>query len=215
MIHHLHGTVAEATPGTVVVDVQGVGYEVHVSSSAWSRLPPVGSPLRLLTHLVIREDAHTLFGFLQAPERDLFRLLIDTVSGIGPRIALNILGAMPADQFAAAIQAGDLARLSRISGIGKRTAERLVVELKGKLGTLASSGMPLPAQGATDDGTSASAAIAQDPAMRDAILALTQLGRKPAEAESAIQAARALLGPAAGTDQLVRAGLRGPAVLPS
>ena len=133
MITFLHGQLVEALPTRVVVDVNGVGYEALIPLSSYNRLPPPGQPVRLLTQLVVREDAHTLYGFMTAEERDLFRLLVNTVSGIGPKIALNILSGINVTAFRGAVANGDVKALSQISGVGKKTAERMIVELRDKI----------------------------------------------------------------------------------
>lgn len=133
MIARLHGTLVEADISQeIIIDVNGVGYEVLLPASSFSRLPRPGEELTLLIHTVIREDAVTLFGFLTKPEKDLFKILIN-VSGVGGKLANSILGAMPVESFCTAIQTKNSALLSKIPGIGKRTAERLTVELAGKL----------------------------------------------------------------------------------
>src|SRR5512143_1726945 len=136
MITFLHGKLVEALPTQVTVDVNGVGYEVLIPLSSYDKLPPPGQPVKLLTQLIVREDAHTLYGFMSADERELFRLLVNTVSGIGPKIALNILSGMNPVAFRGAVARGDVKALSQISGVGKKTAERIVVELKDKIGAL-------------------------------------------------------------------------------
>src|SRR5437762_11731823 len=134
MISFLHGKLIEALPTQVIIDVHGVGYEALIPLSSYDKLPPPGQPVKLLTHLVVREDAHTLYGFMSAAERELFRMLINTVSGIGPKIALNILSGISVIAFRGAVANGDVKALSQISGVGKKTAERIVVELKDKIG---------------------------------------------------------------------------------
>src|ERR1051326_831096 len=136
MITFLRGKLVEALPTQVTVDVNGVGYEVLIPPSSYDRLPPPGNEVQLLTHLAVREDAHTLYGFMTAAERELFRLLVNTVSGIGPKIALNILSGMNATALRGAVAKGDVKALSQISGVGKKTAERIVVELKDRIGGL-------------------------------------------------------------------------------
>ncbi len=202
MIAYLQGVITEVLPTRVVLDVHGVGYEVFIPLSSFDRLPPAGQETRLLTHLVVREDAHTLYGFATAVERDLFRLLIDTVSGIGPKIALNILSGMPAPAFRAAVTQGDVRALSQISGVGRKTAERIVVELRDRLGASMTGEMsPAPKTGAPGE-----------QAAQDAILALVALGFKQPEAASAVQGAQAMLGTQASVEHIVRACLRkGPA----
>src|SRR4051812_43193540 len=121
-------------PTQITVDVSGVGYDVLIPLSSYDKLPQVGHEVKVLTHLAIREDAHVLYGFMSAQERELFRMLINNVSGIGPKIALNILSGMNVTAFRGAVANGDVKALSQISGVGKKTAERIVVELKGKVG---------------------------------------------------------------------------------
>src|SRR5438034_2902266 len=134
MITFLEGKLVEALPTQVTVAVHGVGYEVLIPLSSFDKLPAPGREVKLLTHLAVREDAHVLYGFMTPAERELFRLLINTVSGIGPKIALNILSGMNPTAFRGAVANGDVKALSQISGVGKKTAERIVVELKDQIG---------------------------------------------------------------------------------
>ena len=137
MIGRLHGKLIEKNPPQVLIDVGGVGYEVDVPMSTFCNLPDLGGDVTLFTHLVVREDAELLYGFATKAEQTTFRTLI-RVSGVGPRIALAVLSGMTADQLASAIESGETGLLTRVPGIGKKTAERLILELKGKLsgGTL-------------------------------------------------------------------------------
>ena len=130
MITFLEGTLVEALPTQIIVAVHGVGYSVFIPLSSFDKLPPAGSPIKILTHLQVREDAHVLYGFMTTAERDLFRLLVNHVSGIGPKLALAVLSGMPVSSFKTAVVNSDAAALSRISGVGKKTAERIVLELK-------------------------------------------------------------------------------------
>jgi Holliday junction DNA helicase RuvA len=132
MIGRLTGTLAEKSPPFVLLDVGGVGYEVQVPMSTFFNLPALGVQTCLLTQLVVREDAHLLYGFLTAPERASFRELVK-ISGVGPRTALAVLSGLSTEELAQAVSAQDSARLVRVPGIGKKTAERLLLELKGKL----------------------------------------------------------------------------------
>jgi Holliday junction DNA helicase RuvA len=200
VITFLHGKLVEALPTTVTVEVHGVGYEVLIPLSSFDRLPAVGAEVHLLTHLAVREDAHVLYGFMSAAERDLFRLLIHTVSGIGPKLALNVLSGTSVTGFRAAVAAGDVKALSSISGVGKKTAERIVVELKDKLGSFGA--------GVTVAGAGAKGVSPSDTKLNDAALALTALGFKPVDAHEAVRAALAVLGEAASVEQLVRACLK-------
>jgi len=198
MITFLHGKLIEALPTQVVVDVHGVGYEALIPLSSFDKLPPPGGEVKLLTHLVVREDAHVLYGFMTAAERELFRLLINSVSGIGPKTALNILSGMNAVAFRGAVAGGDVKSLSQISGVGKKTAERIVVELRDKMG----------AAGAWEASSAQRALSPDDQKVNDATLALMALGFKQAEAHDAVRAAQAMLGAQAGAEDLVRAGLK-------
>jgi Holliday junction DNA helicase RuvA len=198
MISFLHGKLVEALPTQVTVDVGGVGYEVLIPLSSFDKLPAPGGDVRLLTHLVVREDAHVLYGFMTAAERELFRLLIHTVSGIGPKIALNILSGMNATAFRGAVAGGDVKALASISGVGKKTAERIVVELRDKLGASAAR-----------EASSATRALSPaDQKLNDAVLALIALGYKQTDAHESVRATVAMLGDKATVEELVRAALR-------
>ncbi len=201
MIHFLRGKLVDSLPTQAIVEVHGVGYEVLVPLSSFDRLPAIGGEVYLLTVQVIREDYHALYGFVTAPERDLFRLLINTVSGVGPKLALSILSGMTVEGFRAAVAAEDLKALSSISGVGRKTAERVVVELRDKLGAFGNA--PTAGQGTANRPLSVG-----DAHFNDAVLALTALGHKAAEAQTLVKAAQALLGTNAGVEELVRASLR-------
>ena len=198
MIAFLEGKLVEALPTQVTVEVHGVGYEVLIPLSSYDKLPAPGQPLRVLTHLAVREDAHVLYGFMSAAERDLFRLLIHTVSGIGPKIALNVLSGMSVTAFRGSVANGDVKALSQISGVGKKTAERIVVELKDKIG----------AAGAWEAASAQRALSPEDQRINDAVLALMALGFKQIEAHDAVRGAQAVLGPQATVEELVRACLK-------
>ncbi|MBQ4613300.1 MAG: Holliday junction branch migration protein RuvA [Akkermansia sp.] len=194
MIAFLRGTVAEALPQSIVLDVGGVGYEVHVPLSTYDRINPVaGQEAVLKTHLHIRENVQMLYGFATDEERDIFRLLIDRVSGIGPATAIAILSGMNVTAFKSAVVSGDVQSIARAKGVGKKTAERIVLELKDKIG-LASTWE------AQQEGTTSQAAA-------DAELALIALGFKQTESRKAIKAILKEK-PQAGTDELIRAALR-------
>jgi holliday junction DNA helicase RuvA len=198
MIAFLHGKLVQALPTQVVVDVNGVGYEVLIPVSSFDKLPQPGGEVKLLTHLAVREDAHILYGFMSAGDRDLFRLLINTVSGIGPKIALNILSGINPTAFRGAVANGDVKALSQISGVGKKTAERIVLELKDKLG-------PSAAWQASSAERSLSDA---DQKINDAVLALMALGFKQPDAHESVRAAQAVLGGQSSVEALVRAALK-------
>ena len=194
MIARLRGKVIEAYPNRLVVDVQGVGYEVLVPLSTFDRLHAVeGLEVDLRTHLHIRETAHTLYGFASEEERDVFLMLIERVSGIGPAIAMAVLSGLPVARFKSCVVAGNVAELSRIKGLGKKTAERIVLELKDKVGV-------------TDTWQDA-AAGAVSPSAADAELALIALGYKQVDARKAV---RKVLEEDAGApvEALVRGALR-------
>jgi len=198
MITFLNGKLAESLPTQVVVDVNGVGYEALIPLSSFDKLPPPGQPVKLLTQLIVREDAQTLYGFMTAAERDLFRLLINCVSGIGPKTALNVLSGMNVVAFRGAVANGDVKALSQIPGVGKKTAERIVVELRDKVG----------AAGALEAASAKHALSPDDQKTNDATLALMALGFKQLEAHESVRAAQAMLGAAATVEQLVRACLK-------
>ena len=198
MITFLQGKLVESLPTQVVVDVNGVGYEVLIPLSSFDKLPAPGEPVKLLTQLVIREDAHLLYGFMTEAERNMFRLLVHTVSGIGPKTALNILSGISVTAFRGAVAGGDVKSLSQISGVGKKTAERIVVELREKVG----------AAGAWEAASAARTLSPDDQRINDAVLALMALGFKQAEAHDSVRAAQAMLGPQASVEELVRAGLK-------
>jgi Holliday junction DNA helicase RuvA len=198
MITFLHGKLVEMLPTQVTVDVHGVGYEVLIPLSSFDKLPQPGQEIRLLTHLAVREDAHTLYGFMSAAEREMFRLLINTVSGIGPKIALNILSGISVTAFRGAVANGDVKALSQISGVGKKTAERIVVELKDKIG----------AAGAWEASSAQRALSPEDQRVNDAVLALLALGFKQIEAHDSVRKAQASIGAQATVEELVRACLK-------
>src|SRR3954449_8333820 len=185
MINFLHGKLVESIPTHVIIDVHGVGYEALIPLSSYDKLPAIGQEVRLLTHLAIREDAHVLYGFMSLGERELFRLLINTVSGIGPKIALNVLSGISVTAFRGAVANADVKSLSQISGVGKKTAERIVVELKDKVG----------AAGAWEASSAQRALTPADQKVNDAVLALIALGFKQIDAHDAVRAALEKLGP--------------------
>jgi Holliday junction DNA helicase RuvA len=194
VIARLRGNVLEAYPNRLVVDVHGVGYEVLVPLSTFDRLHATeGLAVDLRTHLHIRETAHTLYGFATEEERDVFLLLIDRVSGIGPAIAMAVLSGMPVTAFKTSVVQGDVASLSRIKGLGKKTAERIILELKDKVGV-------------TETWQDAAAGQMSAPAA-DAELALIALGYKQVDSRKAVRKALDA-DPAAPTEALVRGALR-------
>jgi Holliday junction DNA helicase RuvA len=196
MIAQLRGRILERSATDVVVDVGGVGYAVTVSLSTLEKLPPIGGDTTLLTHMIVREDAMLLFGFGTRQERDLFRLLI-SVSGIGPKLAISILSGIGPVPLAGFIASNDAAALTRVPGIGRKTAERLIVELRDTIGRIGAS----PGGGVADLGPASVRA--------EAMLALTALGYTRAAAERAIRAAIDDDAAAAlSVEELVRRSLR-------
>ncbi|MEJ7138350.1 Holliday junction branch migration protein RuvA [Amphibiibacter pelophylacis] len=178
MIARLRGTLLEKSPPAVVLDVGGVGYEVDVPMSTFFSLPAVGQATELLIHYAVREGAHELFGFLTATERATFRELL-RISGVGPRLALAVLSGLGVDELAAAVAAQDARRLVKVPGVGKKTAERLLLELKGRLGAVAT-------------GTGALLAAPQEapswpPGLDDVYQALIALGYAEKDARGAVR----------------------------
>ncbi len=198
MITSLNGKLLEAGLLRAVIECAGVGYEVAIPVSTAERLPAVGQPVRLHIHHAFREDGQSLYGFSSCEERDFFRTLVEKVSGVGPKMAINLFSRLSLPDLLEAIARGDINRLSECPGIGKKTAERLVVELRDKV----TSGIGSPVRPAPG------AAVGSDSAARqDALDALVALGMKSAEAEKALRAAVAKLGASAPADKLIRAAL--------
>jgi Holliday junction DNA helicase RuvA len=200
VIGHLRGRLAAKHPPQLLVDVGGVGYEVEAPMSTFYTLPAVGAEVSLHTHLVVREDAHVLFGFGTERERGLFRELIK-VSGVGPRIALGILSGVSVDEFHRCVETQDAASLTRVPGVGRKTAERLMIEMRDRLKALA--GTPF-------DVKSTAVSTQQAPATphAEAFSALVSLGYKPAEVTRLLQKVDAA---AATTEELIRHALRAAA----
>ncbi len=179
MIAHLRGTLLAKHPNQAIVETHGVGYDVVISVPTFSELPAAGAEVALHIHTHVREDALSLYGFLRLAEKHLFEKLL-TVSGIGPKLAITILSGMPADELVGAIRGADVARLTRIPGIGKKTAERMVLELRDKL--------PAPT------GRAEVSLEAASPIEEDVVSALVNLGYQRTAAEKALQAARGAKG---------------------
>ena len=175
MIAHISGKLAQKQPGEVVIDVGGVGYLIFIPLNVFYRLPDLGTPISLQIHTHVREDALQLFGFYDLAEKQVF-LLLTGVSGIGPRLALNILSGIPAEELVQALRNGDQLRLVSIPGVGKKTAERMIVELKDKFATFT----PV-----TIDSTAKPEASSQK--MHDAVSALINLGYKKPEIEKTVR----------------------------
>ena len=199
MIAFIQGTLAEATPLHAIVEVGGFGYEVNIPVTTAEKLPAPGGKVKLHTLAIYREDAQTLYGFATAAERDFFRLMIEHVTGIGPKSALTIMSKLSLAVLESTIRSGDVATLAKCPGIGKKTAERLVVELKGKVG---GSGGTVSVDTSSVPGESGG-----DTRHRDAVLALTALGYKAAIADEAVRRAALALGASASTEALIKKAL--------
>jgi Holliday junction DNA helicase RuvA len=194
MIAFLHGELLEARPTGIVVGVNGVGYELVIPLSSFDRLPKKGECVRILTHLHVREDGMELYGFMTEDERSLFRLLLG-VSGIGPKIAISILSGISPQNFYAAVRQGSAQMLAMVPGIGKKKAERLVVELKDRIGRLeAVAGRPEVSSG--------------ERVIDDAARALISLGYTQSEAQKAIHAALQRIGTPGDVEKLIREALK-------
>lgn len=199
MIAYLRGQLVDALPGQLTVDVHGVGYKCLVPLSTYDKLVGSTGEVRLLTHLHITDRDHTLFGFATSDERDLFKLLMDRVSGVGPKLALAVLSGMAVNDFKDNVIRNDVAALSRISGVGKKTAERIVLELKDKVGIVDTWQAAKGGANANDP-----SAVAQT----DAVLALIALGFKQGDAHKAVQDAAKRAPDGITTDKLIREALR-------
>lgn len=198
MYHSLNGKIAEKTPTAVILEANGIGYEVRVSLSTFSSLPNLGETVKLFTHFVVREDAQLLYGFATEEEREAFRLLI-SISGIGPKLAITLLSGVTLPELKRAIQEKNVPVLTSISGIGQKTAERVIIELKDKIGRPeVSSGKEL----IHDAGVS-------DQMVEDSVLALVSLGYTKQKAKEAVQKTlKAMLGKKPSVEEIIRAALK-------
>jgi Holliday junction DNA helicase RuvA len=198
MIARLKGTVLESAPLLVVLETGGVGYEVHIPVTTAEKVPAIGGECSLFIHSVYREDSATLYGFATREDRDFFRLLIEKVSGIGPKIGISMLSRMSTELLRSAIASADVALLSKCPGIGKKTAERLVIELKDKVG--------LTGMGASPSAGEPSRSTAPS-AIQDAIASLMTLGYKAADADKLVRKAVSNLSPDASVEALIKDAL--------
>ncbi len=199
MITRISGTLVSATPLTAIIETGGLGYEVHIPLTTAERLPLPGQSVKLHTLAVYRDDSQTLYGFTTEEERDFFRLLVEKVTGVGPKMALSVLSKLSLATLKGAIAAGDVALLTKCPGIGKKTAERLVIELRDKLN---------PAElGVAPARTAPGRTGPAENKIRDAVLALTALGYKAADADKAVRQAWVGLGPTASTEALIKKAL--------
>lgn len=203
MIGRLTGTLIEKQPPEILLDVQGVGYELLLPMTSFYSLPELGQQTTIFTHLVVREDAHLLFGFAQKTDRTLFRELIKT-NGVGPKLALAILSAMSVDEFIYAVEREELSKLVKIPGVGKKTAERLLVELKGKFKNMKTNEffvkdthIPTMDLALENEHT--------DQPLEDAVAALVALGYKASDAEKMV---KKIAKPELSSEQLIREALK-------
>ncbi|MBA1247072.1 Holliday junction branch migration protein RuvA [Pseudomonas luteola] len=199
MIGRLRGSLAEKQPPHVIIDVNGVGYELEVPMTTLYRLPSLGEPVTLHTHLVVREDAHLLYGFFEKRERELFRELI-RLNGVGPKLALALMSGFEVDELVRCVQAQDASALVKIPGVGKKTAERLLVELKDRFKAWES----LPSIAPLMMETAAGKPVVT--AETDAVSALMSLGFKPQEASRAVSA---IAEEGLSSEDLIRRALKG------
>lgn len=194
MIEYLSGILAQSHPGYVVVQTGGIGWQVPITLSTYDRLPPEGQSVTIPTYLSVKEDSLTLYGFVDAEERELFTKLLQ-VNGIGPKLAMTVLSGLPASEFIRAIATSDAKRLNSIPGIGKKMAERLLVELKDKVQSVVDDSRQSPSESA-------------DKGLRDAVLALVALGYKQQEARGLLQRIPAEQQQGCSVEELVRRALR-------
>ena len=195
MISRLTGILAAKRAPHILIDCHGVGYEADVSMTTFYRLPEVGEQVSIWTHLLVKEDAHSLVGFHDEQERRLFRQLI-RINGVGPKLALTILSGIDEQQFALCVSNNDVAMLTRLPGVGKKTAERLIIEMRDKLEAVVS------------DAPSAQSTGGSQSVVQEAIQALQALGYKPVDAEKMIDRALAREDADGGASQLIRAALQ-------
>ncbi len=198
MITSIQGVLVEATPLRAVVEVGGLSYEVNMPVTTAERLPRAGSAVRLHTLVVYREDSQTLYGFATPDDRDFFRLMIDNVTGVGPKMALSIMSRLSLPLLVGAIRSSDIATLAKCPGIGKKTAERLVVELKARVGAGGDAAHALLAAGGSPPARTPHA---------DAVAALVALGYRVNDADEAVRRASLALGESATTEAMIKKAL--------
>ena len=206
MIAFIEGTLKECQLNLAVIQVSGIGYETHIPITTSEKLPALGQQVKLFTHASYREDSQTLYGFIDRESRDFFKMIVDKVSGIGPKIALNLLGSLSLPMLKTSIASGDVGMLSKAQGLGKKTAERIVVELKDKV---------LPKSEVlkkSNDGNSGKREAMDELPVefvtyQDAVSALLTLGYKAIDADQAVRKASEFLGADASTEELIRRAL--------
>ena len=206
MIAFIQGQLVECQLTLAILEINGIGYEVNVPLTTVERLPSLGETVKLFTHATYREDSQTLYGFVDRESRDFFRMIVDKVSGIGPKIALNLLGSLSLPTLKVSIANGDVAMLSKAQGLGKKTAERIVVELKDKV--LPKEMTPKTSDGPINSTTIENANISQNLTnYQDAVSALLTLGYKATDADQAIRRASESVDENTSTEELIRLAL--------
>ncbi|HAY74103.1 MAG TPA: Holliday junction branch migration protein RuvA [Opitutae bacterium] len=206
MISFIEGDLIECQLNLAVVQIGGMGYEVHIPLTTSEKLPALGKEIKLYTHATYREDSQTLYGFFDRESRDFFRMIVDKVSGIGPKIALNLLGSLSLPTLKNSIANGDVGMLSKAQGLGKKTAERIVVELKDKV-LPKGSVTPSQSQKQIPEGNLPEEKSTDFASYQDAVSALLTLGYKATDADQAIRKASESLGNEASTEELIRKAL--------
>ncbi len=201
MIVLIEGKLLKATPLKAIVSAGGLGYAVNIPVTTAEKLPKNGENVSLHTHAVYREDSQALYGFWEESERDFFGLIIDKVSGVGPKVAISLMSKLPLDTLIGTIRSENAVLLAKTPGIGKKTAERIIIELKDKLSAYQSAG----STGSTPGSSAASSAIGSSSTTEDAVLALQALGYRPAEAQKAIDKVIETLGPNISTEAMIKA----------
>ena len=206
MIAFIEGDLIECQLNLAIIQVGGIGYEVHIPLTTSEKLPALGKEIKLFTQAVYREDAQTLYGFADRESRDFFRMIVDKVSGIGPKIALNLLGSLSLPTLKTSIASGDVGMLSKAQGLGKKTAERIIVELKDKVLPKGSVADPIPVS-STGEPTDDVESVNDLGPYQDALSALLTLGYKATDADQAIRKAADALGQGSTTEELIRKAL--------
>lgn len=207
MIVSIEGILERATPLSAIVNAGGLGYLVNVPVTTAAKLPGNGEQVKLHTHAVYREDSQSLYGFASEQERDFFALLIDKVSGVGPKVGISMMSKLELPSLIAAISSGNATLLAKTPGIGKKTAERVIIELKDKLAAFAlGHAAPVASELGTTIPQSSDTAFGVDHE-QDAVLALEALGYRKSEAAKSVSKAAEKLGPAATTEALIKAAL--------
>ncbi|MDA9764199.1 MAG: Holliday junction branch migration protein RuvA [Opitutales bacterium] len=204
MIASLKGKVIESHLLQVVIEAGGVGYEVHIPITTAEKLPPPGNEAKLYTHAVYRDDSQSLYGFVKREDREFFKLLVEKVSGVGPKMALTLFSKLSTKMLEAAIISGDAKLLSQCPGIGKKTAERLIIELRDKVGKGFGSAPSPPSMPSSEAGSMDDASATK---FQDAIAALTALGYKITEADKSVNRAITKLGPSATVEEIIKTAL--------